>query len=218
MQWEVRCPDCGEEVTPEATAEDKPFNPTSVYAISKLDQELLCLVFGETYDVGVVALRYFNTYGPRQALSNPYTGVAAIFSSRLLHRRPPLVFEDGLQLRDFVHVSDIARANVLALESADATGEVINIGSGRPVSVLEVARALARHLRLDLEPDIVERYRAGDIRHCWADVTRAKQLLGYEPTVAFEDGVGELIEWVRRQTADDKVHAAHAELVARGLA
>ena len=163
------------------TAESKPLHPASIYAISKLDQELMCLAVGRAYDIGVVALRYFNTYGPRQALSNPYTGVAAIFSSRLINGQPPLVFEDGAQLRDFIHVHDVARATVLALESRGAVGEAINIGTGRPVSVLGVAEVLAQHIGVELPARLSATSRSGDIRHCWADATKARALLGFEP-------------------------------------
>jgi dTDP-L-rhamnose 4-epimerase len=164
-----------------------------------------------------VALRYFNAYGPRQSLSNPYTGVAAIFSSRLLNGRPPTIFEDGQQTRDFIHVTDVARANVLALESERANGEVLNIGTGRPTSILEVAHTLAQRLGVDIEPDIVGEYRAGDIRHCYADISKARELLGFDARVRFEEGMGELINWVREQEAIDRVDVARAELERRGL-
>jgi dTDP-L-rhamnose 4-epimerase len=216
--WELICPRCGQPIEPVPTSEDKPLFPTSIYAISKMDQELMSLVMGAAYGIAVVALRYFNVYGPRQALSNPYTGVAAIFSSRLLSGRSPLVFEDGKQSRDFVHVTDIARANLLALESDSANGEAFNIGTGRPTTVARVAQLLARHLGVDAGPEIVARYRAGDIRHCYADVTRARQRLGFEPRVAFENGIADLVAWVREQKAIDRVDAARAELERRGLA
>jgi dTDP-L-rhamnose 4-epimerase len=215
--WEVFCPRCGHPVEPVPTPEDKPVFPTSIYAISKMDQELMCLIIGSAYGIPVTALRYFNVYGPRQALSNPYTGVAAIFSSRLLGGRAPLVFEDGRQSRDFVHVTDIARANLLALESDRSDGEAINIGTGRPTTVARVAHLLAHHLGVDAEPEIVGQFRAGDIRHCYADITRARERLGFEPRVAFEEGIVDLVAWVREQEAIDKVDAARAELERRGL-
>ncbi len=216
--WEMRCPDCGEHVAPVPTAESKPLHPASIYAISKLDQELMCLAVGRAYDIGVVALRYFNTYGPRQALSNPYTGVAAIFSSRLINGQPPLVFEDGAQLRDFIHVSDVARATMLALASEAAVGEAINIGTGQPVSVLGVAEVLAGHIGVDLPARISATSRSGDVRHCWADISKARRLLGFEPRMRFADGMRELVGWVRDQESDDHSEAAHAELTQRGLA
>jgi dTDP-L-rhamnose 4-epimerase len=216
--WEMRCPACGAHAIPVPTSETTPIAPASIYAISKLDQELMCLAVGRAYDIGVVALRYFNTYGPRQALSNPYTGVAAIFSSRLINSQPPLVFEDGLQLRDFVHVHDVARATALALGSQAGVGEAINIGTGRPVSVLEVAEVLAGHIGVELPARISATSRSGDIRHCWADVSRARELLGFDATVDFGEGMRELVAWVREQEADDRSEAAHAELAQRGLA
>ncbi|HEY5429157.1 MAG TPA: SDR family NAD(P)-dependent oxidoreductase [Solirubrobacteraceae bacterium] len=216
--WELHCPECGEVLTPTGTAETKPPRPTSVYAISKMDQELLCLAVGGAYDLGVVALRYFNTYGPRQALSNPYTGVAAIFSSRLLNGRAPLAFEDGQQLRDFIHVRDTARATVLALESSAADGQAINVGADSPMTVVEVAGALGDALGVDIAPELTGTARAGDIRHCYADMTKAGELLGFVPEVSFAAGVGELMEWVSQQHADDLVDRAQRELSSRGLA
>lgn len=216
--WSVLCPECGEPVEPAPTKEGKALFPTSIYAISKMDQELMCLAVGQAYGLAVTALRYFNVYGPRQALSNPYTGVAAIFSGRLLNGRAPLVFEDGDQRRDFIHVSDIARANILALEFPDANGQVLNIGTGTPVSVLDVARALARELDVDLEPEFPGQYRAGDIRHCYADVSRAREVLGFEAGTGFTDGIPELVDWVRQQGAVDRVDSAREELLQRGLA
>jgi dTDP-L-rhamnose 4-epimerase len=189
-----------------------------VYAISKMDQELLCLSVGAAYGVGVVALRYFNAYGPRQALSNPYTGVAAIFSGRLLNGRAPLAFEDGAQLRDFIHVRDVARATVLALESEQATGHAINVGVGAPLTITRVAQLLAGQLGVDVEPEITGKYRAGDIRHCWADPTLAERLVGFKAEIPLEAGVTELMNWVRTQAADDQVDRAYAELGRRGLA
>jgi dTDP-L-rhamnose 4-epimerase len=216
-EWEVRCPNCERPLSPLPTPEDKPLFPTSIYAITKMDQELMCLAVGQAYAIPVIALRYFNTYGPRQALSNPYTGAAAIFSSRLLNGRPPMVFEDGHQTRDFTHVSDVARANILALESDRANGQILNVGTGRRTTVLEVARVLAEKLGLDIAPEVVGKYRAGDIRHCYADTTRARELLGFEAKVRFEDGMGELVDWVSEQEAVDQADSAYAELDQRGL-
>lgn len=217
--WELNCPQCGLDLSPVPAVETKALFPTSVYAISKMDQELLCLSVGAAYGIGVTAVRYFNAYGPRQALSNPYTGVAAIFSGRLLNGQSPIVMEDGEQMRDFVHVADVARATVLALESGRADGQVVNVGMGDPISIREVAVMLAEALgRPDLEPQITGKYRAGDIRHCWADPTAARELLGFEPEHNFRaDGVSELVEWVRTQTAIDRGVAANAELDRRGL-
>ena len=209
--WDINCPQCGAKVKPIATNEDKPLIPSSVYAISKQDQEQYCLVVGRAYEIPVVALRYFNVYGTRQALSNPYTGVCAIFSGRLLNDQSPLIFEDGKQTRDFVHVSDIVQANLLALESNRADYQAVNIGTGHPISIAEITSMLARGLQKDIKPEITGKYREGDIRHCVADISRARTLLGYEPKVTLADGIPELLEWVRQQKADDNTQAT-AEL------
>jgi dTDP-L-rhamnose 4-epimerase len=216
--WDPQCPTCGAPLSPVPTLEDKALLPTSVYAISKMDQELLCLSVGAGYGIGVVALRYFNAYGPRQALSNPYTGVAAIFSGRLLNGRPPLVFEDGQQLRDFVHVRDVARATVLALQREEATGHAINVGVGSPLTIVQVAELLAKQLGVDIRPEFSGKFRVGDIRHCWADPARAEKLLGFTAGIPLEAGVAELVDWVTTQEANDRVDKAYAELGRRGLA
>jgi dTDP-L-rhamnose 4-epimerase len=216
--WECRCPHCGEQLRPIPTRETKPLIPTSIYAITKRDHEELCLVTGAAYDIPTVALRFFNVYGPGQALSNPYTGVAAIFSSRLLNDRPPLVFEDGEQTRDFVHVADIVEGIVRALSADEAAGRAINLGTGRRISINEVARLLASELEKGLDPSFPQQYRAGDIRHCVADPTLAQELLGWQATIALEDGIGGLARWVEQQTAADGVDSAAEELTARGLA
>jgi dTDP-L-rhamnose 4-epimerase len=216
-RWEVECSRCGAALTPTATGEDKPLFPTSVYALTKQDQEQLCLIVGGAYQIPTVALRYFNVYGPRQSLSNPYTGVCAIFSSRLLNGQRPVIFEDGEQTRDFVHVSDIVQANLLALETDQADYQAVNIGTGVATSIRRVAQLLAAGLRRELAPEIVGKYRAGDIRHCVPDISRARALLGYQPRVTLEQGVAELLDWVRRQEARDHVAEATAELEARAL-
>jgi dTDP-L-rhamnose 4-epimerase len=216
-RWEALCPICEAEVEPVPTDETKPLQCTSIYALSKKDQEEMCLLFGRTYALPVVALRYFNIYGTRQALSNPYTGVAAIFASRLLNRRAPMVFEDGEQKRDFVSVHDIVQANLLALKSDEADGVAINIGSGAPISIAQVGRALADSLGVQTEPEVTGKYRAGDIRHCYADIALAREVLGYEPKHSFVDGIGELVEWLRSQTATDRVVDATEQLTAYGL-
>src|SRR5687768_5817003 len=216
-RWELECSGCKAKLSPRPTSEDKPLFPTSVYAITKQDQEQLCLVVGRAYGIPAVALRYFNVYGTRQALSNPYTGVCAIFSSRLLNDQQPLVFEDGGQTRDFVHVSDIVRANLLALETDRADYQAVNIGTGRPTSIQEVGRLLAEGLGKDPAQEVVGKYREGDIRHCVSDISRARRLLGYEPQVPLEEGIPELLGWVREQKAEDSVARATAELETRQL-
>lgn len=217
-EWECRCPVCGEVVEPRPTSEAKPLIPTSIYAITKRDHEEMCLVVGNAYAIPTVALRFFNVYGPGQALSNPYTGVAAIFSSRLLNGRPPVIFEDGLQSRDFIHVSDLVDGILLALESDAAIGQAVNLGTGRVSTVNDVARLLAQGLGVDIEPTITSQYRAGDIRHCYADPARARELLGFEARISLADGLAELVEWLADQEAEDRVEAATGELLARGLA
>jgi len=216
-QWEARCPICNAEVVPVPTAETKPLIPTSVYAISKMDQEMLSLTVGGAYGIGAVALRIFNTYGPRQSLSNPYTGIGAIFSSRLLNDRAPLLFEDGRQLRDFVHVTDVARAFVTALEKTEVTGLTCNVGTGSPLTVAQIAGHLAQAMGKDAEPEVTGTYRVGDIRHCWADTTRARRDLGFSAQTSFADGVHDLVGWLAESTADDRFDQARAELLAHGL-
>ncbi len=203
---------------PIPTDEGKLLDPTSIYALTKADQEKMVLQIGAAYGIPSVALRFFNIYGPRQALSNPYTGVAAIFSSRLLNGNPPLVFEDGEQSRDFVSVHDVVQGLLLAGEEPGAVGRALNIGSGRAVTVIEVARTLAAALGLDVEPEITGRYRVGDIRHCFSDVAAAREAMGYEPKVAFADGMEELLAWLQEQERPDDGVARHSEeLAARGL-
>jgi dTDP-L-rhamnose 4-epimerase len=209
--WEVRCPRCGLEVIPMPTDERKPLHPTSVYAITKRDQEELFLATGRAYDIPTVALRYFNVYGPGQSLDNPYTGVAAIFTSRLLNRRPPLVYEDGRQSRDFVHVSDIVRANLLALDRDEADGQVYNVGTGRSLSLFDVVEALRRKLG-GPAPEFLGVFRQGDIRHCYADIAQICESLGYQPQVRFEDGIDDLAAWAAGRDATDRVEQARFEL------
>ncbi len=207
----------GRPLVPAPTPESKPLVPTSVYAVTKRDHEELFLAIGEAYDIPTVALRYFNVYGTRQALSNPYTGVIAIFSSRLLNGRAPALFEDGRQSRDFTHVSDIVAANLLAMERDAAVGGVYNVGTGRSTSVLEVAETLAREIGVTEAAEVVGRFRAGDIRHCYADVTAAARDLGFEAKTSLEVGMRELLAWLRTQSAEDRVDQARKELESRGL-
>ena len=218
-QWEMRCTRCSTSVAAEGTPEEKPLAPTSVYAISKKDQEELSLTLGRAYRIPTVALRYFNIYGPRQSLSNPYTGVAAIFSSRLVNRRPPIIFEDGRQSRDFIHVRDIVRANLLAMERREADYEAFNVGTGRPTSVLRVAELLGEYLEAGVKPTVTGKFRAGDIRHCVADATKISTRLGFRPSTTFEQGLGDLVRWVRDTgEAVERVDQATKELTSRGLA
>jgi len=215
--WDVRCPTCSTPVSPAGTPESGPLCPTSVYAVTKQDQEQLALIAGRAYEIPTIALRFFTTYGTRQALSNPYTGSAAIFSARLMNDQPPLIFEDGHQSRDFVHVSDIVQALLLALESDRASFHAINIGTGANTTVLQLAALLARGLGKSIEPEVVGRYREGDIRHCGADISQARELLGYEPRTSLQHGIGELLEWVRGEEAADGLEGAQSELESRRL-
>ena len=217
-QWELHCTACNGLLRPQATSETKPSEINSIYALSKRDQEELCLIFGRTYGIPVTALRFFNIYGTRQALSNPYTGVAAIFASRLINDQAPLVFEDGEQMRDFVHVHDIVRANLLAMERPESNDRVINIGGGVPITIRRVAEILAAALgKQELAPVITHKYRAGDIRHCFADITCAGRLLGYAPQVTHEEGFRELATWLAGQQAEDKAETMLQELSTYGL-
>ena len=216
-RWEVYGQD-GSVLEPYPTPVTKTPCLSSVYALSKYDQERLCLMIGKAYNIPTVALRFFNVYGTRQSLSNPYTGVLAIFASRLLHDNAPLIFEDGNQKRDFVSVLDIARASRLAMETPEAAHDVFNIGSGRSYTISEIGEKLARILRKDhISAEINGKYRVGDIRHCFSDISKAKSVLGYEPEVSLEDGLFELAEWLEGQTAEDKVSEASRELASRGL-
>jgi dTDP-L-rhamnose 4-epimerase len=212
------CPSCGLVLVPVGTSESKALIPTSIYAINKRDHEEMCLVTGAAYGIPAVALRFFNVYGPGQALSNPYTGVAAIFASRLLNGRAPVIFEDCEQSRDFTHVSDIVQGILLALESESAVGHALNLGTGQPTSVAQVASVIAAGMGLDIEAVFNEQYRAGDIRHCFADPSRARELLGFTAATSFADGMAELIGWLADQEAVDRVDDATKELTARGLA
>jgi dTDP-L-rhamnose 4-epimerase len=217
-RWEPSCPRCGAVLVAEPTPESKQADPTSVYALTKYDQERLCLAVGGAYGIPTVALRFFNVYGPRQALSNPYTGVAAIFSSRIKVGRPPVVYEDGRQRRDFVSVHDVVAACLLALDDPRTDGKVFNVASGRSISVLELA-----HVLLDLygrtgrlEPEISGTYRQGDIRHCFADVSALREL-GYAPAVDLATGLAELAAWAETVPSEDRFAAAQQELAKKGL-
>ncbi len=208
----------GEALVPVATPEDKAPMPESIYALSKYDQEMMCLLFGRAYDVPVVALRFFNVYGERQALSNPYTGVLAIFAARYLNGRPPVIFEDGRQKRDFVHVRDLAAGCVLALENPAARDEVFNLGGGEAYSVLDIAERLGKVLgKSHIRPQVSGNYRAGDIRNCFADISKAATVLGYRPRIGLEAGLAELGRWLEGRMDEDRSEAAASELRRHGL-
>ncbi|BAM02171.1 NAD-dependent epimerase/dehydratase family protein [Phycisphaera mikurensis] len=208
----------GRPLVPRPTAEDKPTDCSSVYALGKLVQEQMCGIVGDAYGIPTTALRFFNVYGPRQALSNPYTGVIAIFASRLLNGRRPRVFEDGQQRRDFVSVHDVADAVVASTLDDALPAGVFNIGSGASVCIRELAEQLASVLgRDDLTPELTGNFRIGDIRHCFADTGKAERELGFAPKVSLVEGMAELAGWLETQEAQDNVEAAGRELAERGL-
>jgi dTDP-L-rhamnose 4-epimerase len=213
-EWEMKCPTCDGIAKPLPTDEEKPMHSTSIYAITKKDQEEMCLSVGRAYGIPTVPLRYFNVYGPRQALSNPYTGVCAIFSCRIRNNNPPSIYEDGLQSRDFISIYDIAKANLLVMEKNRANYEIFNVGTGKPTPIREVAETMIRVHGADLKPVIENKYREGDIRHCYADISKLKKL-GFEPSAEFEGGMKELSEWVNAQPScevDDQFEKARKEL------
>ncbi len=215
-EWEMKCPDCGKAMEPAPTGEAKPLRPASIYAITKRDQEEMCLSIGRAYGIPTVALRYFNVYGPRQALSNPYTGVCAIFSARIKNDKPPIVFEDGSQSRDFISVHDIVEANILAMKKSEANYRSYNVGTGVQTSVLDIANILLKLYGRGIKPDIRNEYRRGDIRHCFADIAEIKKL-DFKPKVSLESGMRELYEWGKTQIAEDRSEQALGELITKSL-
>jgi dTDP-L-rhamnose 4-epimerase len=214
--WDISDPQ-GRALVPVATDESKQPDLASIYALTKYVQERAVLIFGEAYSIDAIALRLFNVFGPGQALSNPYTGVLANFSARIANGLRPTVFEDGRQMRDFVHVDDVARAFRLALEKPEAASHAINIGSGRSYTIADVARMVARAMGRDIEPDIILKARSGDIRNCFADIGLAEELLGFHPRTELEEGLPELADWVASQQAPDRGHEMRRQLEERGL-
>lgn len=215
-EWELNCPFCEKKIKPIPTNEHKIQNCNSIYALTKKNQEEMILMIGKTYGLPAVALRYFNVYGPRQSLSNPYTGVAAIFMSRIKNNKPPIVYEDGLQTRDFVSVHDIVAANLLVMLKSRANYEVFNVGTGVPLTIKSIAESIAKMYGCSIKPEITNRFRKGDVRHCYADISKIRRL-GFKQSVSFEDGMKELIEWSSKQTAEDRFDVANKELEERGL-
>jgi dTDP-L-rhamnose 4-epimerase len=216
QDWEMHCPRCQAILRAIATPETKPLECNSIYAITKKVQEEMVLNIGATYDIPAIALRYFNVFGPRQSLSNPYTGVAAIFLSRIKHDHSPVIFEDGQQTRDFVSVHDIVRANLLAMEHESLSG-AFNIGSGIPRPILSIAETLISLYGKTLVPEVTHGFRKGDIRHCTANIAQAEAQLQYAPQVQFEDGMQELLRWSETAASQDKFEQAREELRQRGL-
>ncbi len=217
--WEFKCKKCGRELIPVPTDEEKILDSRSIYAMSKKHQEKMSLLIGDTYGIDTTALRFFNVYGSRQALSNPYTGVCAIFCSNLLSGNPPLIFEDGLQPRDFINVKDICQSSFLAMEKPQARGEVFNVGTGIPITIKTIAEIFIEKINPSIKPKITNKYRIGDIKHCYADISKIKQKLGYRPKISFEDGIEELIQWVKTQEekVEDKSREALEELKNKSL-
>lgn len=217
VDWEPKCQNCKDNIKPVPTDEDARQNCNSIYALTKKTQEDMCLMIGKTYGIPTVSLRYFNVYGPRQSLSNPYTGVAAIFMSRIKNNHRPVIYEDGLQTRDFISVHDVVMANIMAMESPEADYKIFNVGTGKPLTIRSIAETLAKLYGKDIKPDITNKFRKGDVRHCYADISNIKKSIGWEPKVSFEDGMRELIEWSKTAEAVDKFEEAVAELKEKGL-
>ncbi|MHA1987715.1 MAG: GDP-mannose 4,6-dehydratase [Promethearchaeota archaeon] len=217
--WKLQCPKCGNMLTSVYTDENTPCNPSSIYALSKRVQEEMGLMISNTYGINVSILRLFLVYGSRQALSNPYTGVFAIFCTRLLNGKPPIVFEDGLQTRDFVNVKDVCQALILAMKNPVANGEIFNVGTGIPLTIKKVVEGITEKINPKLKPIYNQQYRVGDIRHCVADISKIKEKLGYEPKISFDQGIEEYIKWIKKQTnkIQDKTEEALAELKEKGL-
>ena len=216
--WQIHCPLCADVVEPFSTSEDKPLLPTSIYATTKRCQEEMCLEIGRAYKIPVVALRYFNVYGPRQSLNNPYTGVCAIFLSQVKNNHSPLIFEDGSQSRDFIYISDIIEANIIAMNKKEADYNVFNVGTGKPRTILEIAREIISLYRKTIKPKIVNKFRSGDIKHCYADISKISKRLGFSPKVSFREGMQKLIAWSKTENAKDLTQMAQLELRKRGLA
>jgi len=217
--WDVNCPNCGLKVETLFTDENAPFDSSSIYALTKQAQEQMGLLVSDTYGIDTTILRFFLVYGTRQALSNPYTGVCAIFSSRLFNGKSPIVFEDGLQSRDFVNVKDVCQALILAMEKKEAKGEIFNVASGEPITIKEVAEIITEKINPKLKPSYTNEYRIGDIRHCLADISKIKNKLGFKPEISFREGIDDVIEWMKSQTGiikDDSQKAIN-ELKERSL-
>ncbi|MBI3955178.1 GDP-mannose 4,6-dehydratase [Candidatus Gottesmanbacteria bacterium] len=215
--WELKCPNCLSVLRPIPTSEDVPLNCNSIYAINKRVQEDMVLTVGKAYGIPSVALRYFNVYGPRQSLSNPYTGVAAIFISRIKAGKRPVIFEDGLQSRDFVSVHDIVSANIAVMESNELDYQVFNVGSGKKITILKLAQFIAEVFGKKINPEINNQFRKGDIRHCFADITKIKKILNWTPKIDLKEGMQELIKWSEQEKSMDLFDQANKILKAKGV-
>jgi dTDP-L-rhamnose 4-epimerase len=205
--WEVRCPQCGEESKPLAMAEERPLLPLTIYGLTKMDEELETMLVGKFYNIPVVAFRYFSVYGPRQSLTNPYTGVIARFGTRVITGKPPLIYEDGRQMKDVIHVRDVVRANLLAMERETANYQVFNLGNGEGLTVYRIGELISKKLGSEQQPVLTGQYRRGDARHGWADISKARRLLGWEPSLSAEDGFADLCAWLKG-LPDDQIEQA----------
>lgn len=211
--WDPRCPLCQNAIHVIPTAESAPPRPASIYAATKLAQEDLVRISGAALNIDTVVLRLQNVYGAGQSLHNPYTGLLSIFSTRIRRGMSLPVFEDGRESRDFVHVKDVARAFRLALASDAVNGTIVNIGAGKPTSIMEIANLLNDMLQGKIRPEVTGQYRLGDIRHCYADLTQAHNLLGYSPEISMEKGLEQFVDWVLSQPLpDDGQDKANEEL------
>lgn len=216
-RWELECPNCNSLIIPVATKEEASVNNNSIYALTKNAQEELMMFLGKLYKIPVVSFRCFNVYGPRQSLSNPYTGVTAIFISRLKNNNQPVVYEDGMQMRDFVSVHDVVDALILGMEKEESNFQVMNIGSGKPVSIKKVAEILSALLKKNIKPKVSGEFRKNDIRNCFADISKVNKLLGWKPKVSLEEGMGELIVWSEKEESIDLFQKAEKELKDKSL-
>ncbi|NSB12957.1 SDR family NAD(P)-dependent oxidoreductase [Clostridium beijerinckii] len=215
--WDISCPNCNQKLTVVATDEKSKLNPTSIYAISKKTQEEICIIAGKSTNIPVSIVRYQNVYGPRQSLNNPYTGILSIFTSRLKNNRPISVYEDGCESRDFVYVEDVADGTILALEEDEANFEIFNIANGENTTVLRIANILTKLINPTLNPIITGKYRVGDIRHCYADISKAKNILGYYPRFTVDEGIKLFLEWALKEESYDNSDIAEKELKKRDL-
>lgn len=216
--WEPRCPLCDSDIVAVSTDEDATLNAHSIYSLTKMVQEDMILTIGKTYSIPAIALRLFNVFGPRQSLSNPYTGVTAIFISRVKNNHEPVIFEDGLQTRDFISVYDVVRVMEDILETERANYGVFNIGSGEPVTIKDVAKKIIQALgKKDIQPVITEQFRKGDIRHCYANIQRAQKILQFNPRVSFDAGLKDLITWAKDSESEDLFDRAAEELINKKL-
>jgi len=196
--WQVHCPICAAITKSVPTPENAPVGGETVYGLTKVDQERLVLLWGKQIGIPTVALRYSCTYGPRQSIFNPYTGVIAIFCTRLLNNLPPVLYEDGEQTRDFSFVEDIARANLLAAETDKLDGLPVNIGSACGTPIRKIAEQLADILKIDIAPELNGEFRPGEMRYLTSDTTLARSA-GYQPTVDLGEGISRYIDWIRKQ-------------------